>query len=849
MSNNLTHVANTLNNKYLISLLLFLLAFVPRLLDLDRFLTPDEFLWVDRSQDFLAGLTNPDYECVRSFIIEWEGFTQKGLGCTLRTGHPGVTTMWSGTFGFILRWLGDGIPQSLHDYVLSVSTDPLDPRFIAPTRFGVVLVTSLAVVGVYWLARRLFGQSIALIATLLLALAPFHIGLSRVIHHDALSTTFMTLSALCALIYWGEGVGRRWLVASGLLAGFGFLSKSPAMYLMPFVAITGFWFAFTRGQMQADWKKTLRQLILDGLLWFAVAAAIFVVFWPAMWVIPLRVLETVFVIGSKYASGGHAKGNFFLGEISHDPGPLFYPITWLYRVSPLVIVGVAAFIVIGLMQWWQKQIPSPAESGTWTAPSFKRYLPLILILVAGYYLLMTSGAKKQERYFLPIYPWLNFLAATGLVALVNIRPIAQRITLHTSRIAMLILTVLIVNGLLVISNFPYYFTYYSPLFGGIKNVAKISTIGWGEGLDEAARYLNQNVGQNNNISSWYQSTFAPFYNGPSLNYSKEKGKVLAGDYVVFYINQVQREYPDTILFEYFEQRFELETAIELHGLDYAWIYPSLSVDHYVEDQVYTGIASLLAWQWAAGDDAALLPGQSADFELYWEYLGKQPDEAFFFRLVDKQGLVWAEGLSQPVAMQNPAVDRWREGEIIFEQGTLPVPVDMPPGQYRLQIGFYTKAPAVTQGELLFKIPDEEALVTVSRMNNVDFVLPAEVVPVDQPLGGALTLLGATWPTEPATPGDNIRLDLYWRVEQPLPADTKFHIGLMDGAGGVQQAWFDLTMSEIFNAVETTWQPGDIIHTYRRLDLQPDVAPNTYYFEVVLRDDVEQTLPFGALVVE
>jgi len=72
---------------------------------------------------------------------------------------------------------------------------------------------------------------------------------------------------------------------------------------------------------------------------------------------------------------------------------------------------------------------------------------------------------------------------------------------------------------------------------------------------------------------------------------------------------------------------------------------------------------------------------------------------------------------------------------------------------------------------------------------------------------------------------------------------------MDEVGSVQQAWFDLTMSEIFNAAETTWQPGDIVHTYRRLDLLPDVSLNTYHFELVLQDDVAQTLPFGELVVE
>ncbi len=839
-------MSKLITNKYFISLLIFLLAFVPRLLDLDRFLTPDEFLWVDRSQDFLAGLTNPDYECVRSFIIEWEGFTQKGLGCTLRTGHPGVTTMWSGTLGFILRWLADGRPLPLHNYVLSISTDPLDPRFLAPTRFGVVLVTSLAVVAVYWLARRLFGSSIALIGSLLLALDPFHIALSRVIHHDALSTTFMTLSALCALIYWGQGASRKWLVASGLLAGFGFLSKSPAMYLMPFVAVTGFWFAFARGHMQADWKKALLRLIGEGLLWFVMAAVIFIAFWPAMWVIPLRVLETIFVIGSKYAEGGHAKGNFFLGQISHDPGPLFYPITWLYRTSPLVVIGVLAALVMGLLQWRRSQ---PSAIATAPQTSFKRYLPIILIFIAGYYLLMASGAKKQERYFLPVYPWFNFIAAAGLVALINSRSLARRIPGRASRPAFLVVTLFLINGASVVYNFPYYFTYYSPFFGGIKGVAKISTIGWGEGLDRAAAYLNRHADPGRNrVSSWYQSTFAPFYHGPSLNYSKEKGKVLAGDYAVFYINQVQREYPDTILFEYFDQHFDPLPPVTLHGLEYAWIYPSLGIDHYVEDQVYTGIASLLAWQWTGGD-APLMPGQSAEFELYWEYLGKLPEEAFFFRLLDRQEQIRAEGAGQPVEAENPLPEQWREGEIIVERGALPVAADIPPGQYRLQIGFYTNAPAVKAGELLFDLPEDEALVAVGPNREADILLPEVMTAVDQPLGDSLTLQGVVTSKETAAPGERIRLDLYWQVEQPLPAGTKVHLGLMDAAGEAQQAWFDLSLAETFDRDETTWPPGTTLHTYWRLDLLPDVPPGTYYFEVILRDDLETSLPFGALEVE
>ncbi|NJO00069.1 MAG: phospholipid carrier-dependent glycosyltransferase [Anaerolineales bacterium] len=128
---------------------------------------------------------------------QWQ-FMAQGLACTLRTGHPGVTTMWTGSFGFLLRWLWDGRPGSLHDYVVAVATNPVDASFIAPERLGTVLITSLWVVAVYWLARRLFGGAIAFLGAALIALDPFHVALSRVIHHDALGTTFMTLSVLGA---------------------------------------------------------------------------------------------------------------------------------------------------------------------------------------------------------------------------------------------------------------------------------------------------------------------------------------------------------------------------------------------------------------------------------------------------------------------------------------------------------------------------------------------------------------------------------------------------------------------------------------------------------------------------
>jgi hypothetical protein len=849
----ITHYLSGLNSKYTIFILLFLLALISRLADLGRFLTADEFLWVDRSRNFLAGLTNRAYQC--DSVVEQWNFVAEGLACTLRTGHPGVTTMWTGSFGFVLRWLWDGRPGPLHDYVVAVSTNPLDAGFIAWERLGTVLITSSWVIAVYWLLRRLFGTQVALVAAIFMALNPFHIALSRVIHHDALGTTFTTLSVLCAFIYWGEQGSRRWLFFSGIAAGLAFISKIASLFLMPFIALTGLWFLIqkvkgtTRFSPLSSLLSPLGLTILDGLLWFAIAVATVFIIWPALWVAPVETFQTVFLLGFKYTTGAHAKGNFLLGQASSDPGVLFYPVTWLYRTTPLILVGIVGIVIAGLSAVKQRKA-SPALA------QFFRYLPLLLIFIVGYMVMLSIGQKKQERYFLPAYPWFDLIAAAGLISILSfahsyLTRYFQPSTRYAIRnnIFIVVFAVLMVNGSLVIIHYPYYFTYYNPLLGGGAAAEQAVTVGWGEGLDLAAGYLNQKANADEiRVASWYQSTFAPFYQGQAISYSKEKGKVLAGDYAIFYINQTQRRFPDEVLFEYFEGRFKPEKVIPLRGINYAWIYPSLGVDHYVEDQTYTGIASLLAWQWAGGD-IPLIPGRPRNFELYWEYLGKQPGEAFFFRLVDQQGRAWAEGQSQLAPAENPPQAQWREGEILVERGAITPPRDMPPGQYRLQIGFYTHAPAVPQGELLFDLPPPEALIAIGHAHEPTFALPTTAIAIHQPLGDSLMLLGATLPAEPIAPGDAATLDLIWRVEQPLSAAAELHLGLMAKSGEAQQAWFNLTLAETFNAAETIWQPGDIIHTRWRLDVLPNIPPGDYNFELVLPENIEFTLPLEKLVIK
>ena len=67
---------------------------------------------------------------------------------------------------------------------------------------------------------------------------------------------------------------------------------------------------------------------------------------------------------------------------------------------------------------------------------------------------------------------------------------------------------LILQLALTVSSYPYYLTYYNPLLGGIRKAQEVMTVGWGEGLNEAARYLKDQPDISKKIIySWYPLVF------------------------------------------------------------------------------------------------------------------------------------------------------------------------------------------------------------------------------------------------------------------------------------------------------------------------------------------------------
>jgi 4-amino-4-deoxy-L-arabinose transferase-like glycosyltransferase len=811
------------------SVLLFAAALLPRLLALDTFLTPDEYRWLGRSRGFLVGLLSGDW------------------AATLQTGHPGVTTMWTGSLGILYRYWTrpSSAPDDLSTFVQQVPNQPLDASYVGPVRFPTVLLMSLFVVAFYLLLTRLFGdRRVGLVGALLLALNPFFIALSRVLHHDALAAAFMTLSLLPLIGYWLQDWSRRWLLLSGVAAGLSFLSKSPAMFLMPFCALLGLIWAVRRWR-SGEWRgwSDVRQLLGDGLLWGAVAWLTAVLLWPAMWVTPIKVLEVLFGTSSQYATEGHGKGNFFLGQITRDPGPLFYPVAWLLRTTPLTLLGLLALGISYVRSAFSRRSEQGFPTGT---------LSGVLLLFAGLFVaFVTLGEKKQDRYVLPIYPILDALAALGMVQISGVYTELRRKNSKSfvfRPVLVIVLAILLAQGFLVIANYPYYFTYFNPLLGGARTAARVMTVGWGEGLDQAAAYLNELPdAERLRITSWYHYSFAPYFRGEATFYASDAGQTLGSDYAVVYRNQIQRQLPTTEIIRYLLQHHTPVFTTTMKGLDYVYVYQlPLNRRSQWETSRLPGRVTFFGVAGAESEPG----GNTRSLRLYWQNEGLGPDDKWWVALqpvTSGPRQAW-----QACQLRSEFADERFVTNALLESDCR-LTGDWPSvGVYHLRVGVGTDADQVTnvpfpEGELAVAVEDSDLPELVSRLTALEVLArdltPEGAHPADLVYQGVVRLIGYRTRVVSTGGRPSLELELYWQALEPVPlAELNQVLGL--GVSVLSQGGEVLAIAEEpFIEPETwpvVWPPGTVLTRTFSVSL-PDPVPSQSQLKLDVRLS-DQSLP-------
>jgi aryl-alcohol dehydrogenase-like predicted oxidoreductase len=113
--------------------------------------------------------------------------------------------------------------------------------------------------------------------------------------------------------------------------------------------------------------------------------------------------------------------------------------------------------------------------------------------------------------------------------------------------------------------------------GGGKKASEVLMVGWGEGLDQAARYLNINrESEDLKVLSYYpDGCFSYFFEGETIHAASEWDETLerlaSVDYVVLYIHQWQRQLPFSEMLDFFGELTPVE-VITINDIAYAEIY-------------------------------------------------------------------------------------------------------------------------------------------------------------------------------------------------------------------------------------------------------------------------------------
>lgn len=613
-----------------------------RVLNLNQLIHTDEVnFWYPRSHQFLTALQNG----------QW--------AATAISTHPGVTTMWLGSLGILVHRasLALGMP------------DPSFTTEMGFLRLPVVLVHTLAILVGYAAMRRLFSTWVAWFGALLWAVCPFTTAFSRLLHVDGLTGTFATLALLGASCAWhgAEKPQTGWLVLSGISAALAMVSKSTGMAVGPLILGIAILAAYDHRAHPRWWHM---HVVYPLFLWGGALFATLVMVWPAVWAAP-QTVYTLLRVGVEVEGGSrHVVPNYFLGRPDPAPGWLYYPVVLALRTTPWTLIGI-----FGLP--WVLRLPHLVRS------------PRTIAVLAGFIIVFTVGlspfAKKLDRYLVAVFPALNILAALGLVGMTKwIARYCGQARLKFALIPLLSL-VAIANALWW---HPYGMAYFNPMLGGIRTGIATFLIGEGEGLGEAAAWLNAQPDITGvTITSTMERTLqAALRRGAQVVAARGDQLDPSCGYVVIYIRHMQRwgnAAPPP--YDRFYQRVPPLHVVRIHGIDYVHIYHvPRPLPHLVEANFGTGL-HLHSYHL---DTSTVRASGRITLTLQWQ--ARAPiteDPTLFVHVVNRHGERMGQ-IDVPPAGPQQLPTSWPLHRYLLWNHPIPLSPTLPAGDYWLALGLY-----------------------------------------------------------------------------------------------------------------------------------------------------------------
>ena len=458
----------------LITILVFLFFVLVHLPDLghDNFNT-DVWKWKSRSYNFGSAILEKNFEQ------------------SLQTYHPGVVLMWLGGAGAkITNYWAQSQGRSV------IADDSVDIIFQIDfvQKFLVVLVTALTITSVFHIFKKTFGLKYAVVSIFLLTLEPFYLGLTRVFHLEGLVSTFMLASIVWLYYFFMESKNFRRLVISAFFAGLAILTKTSALFLVLYFGLVTLIFVYRDGKF--NFKKTeLGIFIKENLgkyfarfgkiffIWIGVLVIVFFALWPAMWVTPGKVIQSLYSgVADVGVEGDHFQ--FYFGKLVENPGPSFYFVVLALKSPIYLLLGFIGALII------RKKLPE----------NFRRFMDYLLIFIFFYFIQLIIPTKKLDRYILPALVVISLISSMFYVWVfekIKFRKIRQKILC----VILFFLPAIYTN----IYVHPDYFSYFNPMFGGLKTGVKVIEPKWLIGSREVVDYFTNLSEKTGMEPSWSAS--------------------------------------------------------------------------------------------------------------------------------------------------------------------------------------------------------------------------------------------------------------------------------------------------------------------------------------------------------
>jgi len=677
---------------------------------------------------------------------------------------------------------------------------------------------------VYLLGRRLFGQTVALVAAFLAALSPFLVYYSQETRMYIQTTLLSALSvyvlvlALSPSPRGGRGKRLLWPVYVLITAAALYSHYFAATVVLAedvAIALVLLW-ALIAGHSR---QRPPATILVPLLVAQAIVAVVYAPWLPVM-AAQLQNWPAISQFYSLPALIGHLLPIFSLG------------------LSAEAVNGVVVFVFAGvLLLGIAPSLPIPRSLPTWQEEAFGYILIVswLVVPVLSMFVLSLRRPLYNPKFLLVAMPAFCLLLARGLVVLANV-PRIGRILMPA---ALVILTVASLISLRA---------YYTD-----QRYARDDYRGIAQTISAASRSgdaIILNAPGQSDIFTYYYRGRLPLYPLPRQRPPDrqatldELNTILATHdriWVVYYGDQqadpqrIMESWLDRQSFKASDRWFgNVRLALYARAATAGRAMQPLNVRF--DDAIQLDGYSIAAAETAAGDIVPLT--------LYWR-TAKPLNERFtvFVHVVDSYGVLWGQRDSEPGSGLRPTTT-WQTGETIQDNYGLPVLTGTPPGEYQIEIGLYR---AENGQRLPITDGDGKALGDHLLIGSLVVVRPT-VPPSPDALGmphrlmatvGPLRLLGyglGKLGREPGatefTDSDVLHLVLFWQAGAQPPGDLSVDVKVIDSRG---QIAIEYNMPPVHGDYPTSaWTAHEVVRDQYHIPLA-GLKAGRYRLAIDLRD--------------